>query len=292
MAVTITNRATVSYSANGVAGSAVSNLATTTLQGPLNITKASMESDYRANSRLTYILTLDNTASSPLTNVTVTDNLGTFSYQPDVSVPAVSVTPLSYVGPSRLYIDGTFSQLLTPAVSGDTITYTLPSIPANTTALIIYDVAANGNAPLTAESAITNTATAVATGFAEPVTATHTVTAASYADIRIIKSMTPDPVTEGSNLTYTFTIYNYGNTEADSVVLTDTFTPAPAAPLTVTVNGQEVPASDYTYAGGVFTLPAPAGTAITVPAATLTTGSTGAVTVSPGTTLITVTGII
>ena len=80
MAVTITNRATVSYSANGVAGSAVSNLATTTLQGPLNITKASMESDYRANSRLTYILTLDNTASSPLTNVTVTDNLGTFSY--------------------------------------------------------------------------------------------------------------------------------------------------------------------------------------------------------------------
>lgn len=292
MAVTITNRATVSYSANGVAGSAVSNLATATLQGPLNITKASMESSYRANSVLTYILTLDNTAATPLTNVTVTDNLGTFSYQPDVSVPAVSVTPLSYVGPSRLYIGGTFSQLLTPTVTNDSVSYTLPTIPANSTAMIIYDVAANANAPLAAESAIANTATATATGFAEPVTATHSVSAASYADIRIIKSMTPDPVTEGSNLTYTFTIYNYGNTAAENVVLTDTFTPAPAAPLAVTVNGTDTAASDYTYSGGVFTLPSTTGTAVTVPAATVTTGSTGAVSVSPGTTVVTVTGVI
>lgn len=292
MAVTITNRATVSYSANGVAGSAVSNLATATLQGPLNITKASMESSYRANSVLTYILTLDNTAATPLTNVTVTDNLGTFSYQPDVSVPAVSVTPLSYVGPSRLYIGGTFSQLLTPTAGTDSVSYTLPTIPANSTAMIIYDVAANANAPLAAESAIANTATATATGFAEPVMATHSVSAASYADIRIIKSMTPDPVTEGSNLTYTFTIYNYGNTAAENVVLTDTFTPAPAAPLAVTVNGTDAAASDYTYSGGVFTLPSTTGTAVTVPAATVTTGSTGAVSVSPGTTVVTVTGVI
>lgn len=292
MAVTITNRATVSYSANGVAGTAVSNLATATLQGPLNITKASMESSYRANSVLTYILTLDNTAATPLTNVTVTDNLGTFSYQPDVSVPAVSVTPLSYVGPSRLYIGGTFSQLLTPTATNDSVSYTLPTIPANSTAMIIYDVAANANAPLAAESAIANTATATATGFAEPVTATHSVSAASYADVRIIKSMTPDPVTEGSNLTYTFTIYNYGNTAAENVVLTDTFTPAPAAPLAVTVNGTDAAASDYTYSGGVFTLPSTTGTAITVPAATVTTSSTGAVSVSPGTTVVTITGVI
>ncbi len=292
MAVTITNRATVSYTANGTAGSAVSNLASTTLQGPLAVTKASMESVYRAGSRLTYIVTLENTSSAQLTNVTLTDNLGTFSYTPESTGTAVSVTPLTYTGPAKYYINGVFSANLTPTSTDSTLTFTIPTLPANATGLIVYDVTANSNAPLATESEITNTVSATAGTVLDPVTAQNTVAADSYADVRIIKSMSPDPVIEGSNITYTFTIYNYGNTDAASLVLTDTFSPAPAAPLTVTLNGDTVSSTEYTYQNGVFTYPAASGNTVTVPAATFATSATGAVSVTPGTAVITVTGII
>lgn len=292
MAVTITNRATVSYTANGTAGSAVSNLASTTLQGPLAVTKASMESVYRAGSRLTYIVTLENTSSAQLTNVTLTDNLGTFSYTPESTGTAVSVTPLTYTGPARYYINGVFSANLTPTSTDSTLTFTIPTLPANATGLIVYDVTANSNAPLATESEITNTVSATAGTVLDPVTAQNTVAADSYADVKIIKSMSPDPVIEGSNITYTFTIYNYGNTDAASLVLTDTFSPAPAAPLTVTLNGDTVSSTEYTYQNGVFTYPAASGNTVTVPAATFTTSAAGAVSVTPGTAVITVTGII
>lgn len=292
MAVTITNRATVSYTANGTTGSAVSNLASTTLQGPLAVTKASMESVYRAGSRLTYIVTLENTSSAQLTNVTLTDNLGTFSYTPESTGTAVSVTPLTYTGPARYYINGTFSQLLTPTSTDTTLTFTIPTLPANATGLIVYDVTANSNAPLATENEITNTVSATAGTVLDPVTAQNTVAADSYADVRIIKAMSPDPVIEGSNITYTFTIYNYGNTDAASLVLTDTFSPAPSAPLTVTLNGNTVSSTEYTYQNGVFTYPAASANTVTVPAATFTTSSTGTVSVTPGTAVITVTGII
>lgn len=292
MAVTITNRATVSFTANGTQGSAVSNLASTTLRGPLAVTKASMESVYRGDSRLTYIVTLENTSSAQLTNVTLTDNLGTFSYTPESTGTQISVTPLSYTGPARYYINGVFSQLLTPTVADNSLTFTVPSLPANATGLIVYDVTVNGNAPLSVESEITNTVSATAGTVLEPVTAQNTVAADSYADVRIIKTMTPDPVIEGGNITYTFTIYNYGNTDADSLVLTDTFSPAPTAPLTVTLNGSTVATSDYTYQDGVFTFPADSAAAVSVPAATFTTSATGTVSVTPGTAVITVTGVI
>ncbi len=292
MAVTITNRAAVSYTANGENGSAVSNLATTTLQGPLAVTKASMESVYRAGSRLTYIVTLENTSSVQLTNVTVTDNLGTYTYTPSETAIGVEVTPLTYTGPARYYINGTFSQLLTPTVTAGSLAFTLPTLPANAKGLIVYDVTTNENAPLKTESDITNTVSATAGTVLEPVTAQNTVSADSYADVRIIKAMTPNPVIEGSTITYTFTIYNYGNTEASSLVLTDAFSPAPTAPLTVAVNGTELSADNYTYENGLFTLPAPTASELSVPAAAFTTSASGVVSTTPGSIVITVSGTI
>ena len=105
--------------------------------------------------------------------------------------------------------------------------------------------------------------------------------------------MTAPPGNRGGVLTSTFTIYNYGNAPATDVVMTDTFSPAPGS-ITVAVNGTTLPAADYSYAGGVLTLPAAASAyTLTIPAATFTrNAATGEVTVNTGTVTIVVAGML
>ena len=291
MAVTITNRASLSYTSNGVVNTALSNIASTVLQGPLNITKAVMESAYTGDDTLTYILTVENTGTAPLNNVTVTDDLGTYTFT-EAGGTAAALTPLSYAGPSRYYINGVYSGELTPAVNANSLVYSIQSLPAQSNAMILADLSTNGFAPIEAGGSITNTATATADGITEPAEATAVLPAAERADVRIVKTMTPNPVVEGSPLTYTFTIYNYGNAPAENIVLTDTFDPAPAAPLTIAVDGIALADAAGTYNGGTFTLPANGTAPVSIPAATVTRAPDGSVSVTPGVTEITVTGII
>ena len=94
---------------------------------------------------------------------------------------------------------------------------------------------------------------------------------------------------------YTFIIQNTGNREAiatDNVLLSDTFAPI-LNPISVTYNGTAwVEGVNYTYSettGEFATLDGQ----ITVPAATYGTNpDTGAVTITPGVTVITVTGTV
>ena len=61
----------------------------------------------------------------------------------------------------------------------------------------------------------------------------------------------------------------------------------------VTVDGEIIPATNYTYESGLLTLPTGGGTSITVPAATITQNpTTGETVVTPGTIVITVSGTI
>ena len=111
----------------------------------------------------------------------------------------------------------------------------------------------------------------------------------------IQKSLNPLTVNESGTITYTFTIQNFGNTEAtvaDNVVVTDTFTPSLSG-ISVTYNGAPwTSPANYTYneTTGVFsTNPGQ----ITVPAATFTQNpATGEITVTPGVSTIIVTGTI
>ena len=152
----------------------------------------------------------------------------------------------------------------------------------------MYKVTPNAFAPLTEDAFITNTVTADADGITESVTDSLTVTAADYADVNILKSMN----TDGTTITYTFDITNSGNAPAEDIVLTDAFDPAPTS-ITVSVNGTVLPASDYTYTGGVLTLPSGTGTPISLPAAAITTDPvTGEVTVTPSSLTVTVIGTL
>ena len=166
-------------------------------------------------------------------------------------------------------------------------------MPANGNAVVIYQAAANSYASPAADGEIVNTAVISGAALAEDITVTETITAVQQPIISIVKSLSPEVVSENSELTYTFTVYNYGNTAistADNAAITDTFTPA-LRDIAVTFNGQEK-TTGYTYDETTGVLTIQAGT-VTVPAATVSQDpATGEYAVVPGTAVITVTGTI
>lgn len=187
MATQITNQATLTYQYGAVTASAASNIATATLQEALAVTKSALDSGYRGDQPVTYILTATNSSVNALTNVTLTDNLG--AYTPTGGTAAVR--PLTYTGPAQLYINGVLSGAVTPAVSGGNLVFTIPTLAAGATAMILYKAQANGTALLGAEDSITNTVTAAAAGLTDTSTAEYTLPAQTYADVSILKTMSP-----------------------------------------------------------------------------------------------------
>lgn len=286
MAQTITNQASLSYRYGDTDASVLSNIATAVVNQPLTASKTALNGTYREGDTLTFVLSLTNSGSAPLANVTVTDDLGTYT------LSTLSLTPYTILPGARLFLGGTDNGAISPTVTADGAVFTIPSLPAGTNALILYQVRLTGTAPLAAGATITNTATVTAPALTEDVAAAATVTAAEYADVAVVKTMSPATLTDGGTITYTFDITNRGNTEATNIVLTDAFNPLPTA-ITVTRDGVVLDATDYTFTGGVLTVPASGSTGITLPAATLTQNEeTGAVTLTPSSTRITVTGTL
>ena len=289
MATIITNRATVNYRYGTVSDTAVSNVTSTVLNGPLNIEKNSLTSTYRFGSLITYLITVSNPSSNLAGAVTVTDNLGSFVSNGN------TITPLTFVGPASLFINGEYVSDITPIISANRIRFTLNSIPAGGNVQIMYQARVNNTAPLGLDACITNTSTVTFIcdcPCETPASDSHTVCAEEYADVRITKSVCPNPVICGDELTYVIDVYNYGTIPATNVILTDTFVP-PLTDISVTVDGVLIPATDYDYIGGTLTLPNETGDEITIPAATFSIDSeTGEVLVEPGHVQIIITGTI
>ena len=279
---TFTNRATLTF--NG--GSTNSNTVTGELVEVLTATKTAIPQTYRPGDRVTYVVTLVNTGTVALTGLTVQDNLG--AYTPD----ATTLYPLTYES-ALFYQNGVLQP--TPAVTpGPPLSFGNVSVPAGGNATLVYDVIVNEYASPLSGGTVENTVTVTGDGLASPVTATEIITALDATDLTITKSVCPAVVTDNGQLTYTFVIQNSGNVEAvatDDLVLTDTFNPI-LNPITVTYNGVTwTEGVNYTYdpATGAFaTLPGQ----ITVPAATYTANPDGTWTVTPGTSVITVTGTV
>lgn len=267
----------------------LSNVASATLNEPLTAEKVSIQSVYRYGDEITYSVSFENSGASTLSGVSVTDNLGT--YTPPGGGDAV--TPLTYLAPAILLIDGVYSGNIVPGVAAGQVTFTLPALAAGSRAQILYRATVNTFAPLTPGATITNTATISAAGGGAPVSADNTITVDEYAQVTVTKTMTPSSVVDGDVLTYTFVINNYGNASAENIVLRDAFDPAPQD-ITVQLNGVTQVATAYTYINGVLTFPAQGSSdTLSLPAATVTQDpTTGEVTIVPSSLTITVTGVL
>ena len=229
---TIENFATVSYTSGGVTETKVSNLAEIGLESAISFAKTTLGDTYSEDSVITYILSITNTSANTVSNIRITDDLGSFVFG------TIELTPLGYTAPALLLIDGqdVSSQLTVDDTTAGSLVFSFPSLPAGATANVVYRASVNEFAPLDLNSAIVNTATLTSDSDCADGSASATVTAASAANVSVFKQMAPNPVVCGDVVTYTIRIYNYGNIPAEDVVLTDTFNPAPDT-ITVSKDG-------------------------------------------------------
>jgi hypothetical protein len=254
-----------------------------------SVTKTVVSANYREGGSVVYAVSIQNNSEVAITDGTLVDNLG--GYTTDMG----TVYPLNYRDGSLLYyVDGVLTTA--PTVTGIApITVSGINIPAQSSALLIYEATVTEFAPIEAGSTITNEATVSLLPCATSVTATETVPVEETVNLTIAKAICPGTVTSCGEITYTFIIQNSGNSEVvatDDVLVTDTFNPI-LNPIAVTYNGEAwVEGTNYTYStttGEFATLPGQ----ITVPAATYSTNPvTGAITTTPGVAVITVTGTV
>ena len=280
-----TNQATLSYNNT----TTTSNIFTCEIIEVLSAAKNALDQEYSYGDTITYAISIINSGTTAFNNLTITDDLGAYT------VGTATVVPLTYVsGTVNYYANGI---LQTPPTVTNTspLTVTGINVPANGNVIVLYEARVNEFAPLASASTITNTAIVSGTGLSTDITVTETITITDTAQLSITKSLSPDTVTENGQLTYTFVIQNTGNTPAvatDNATVTDLFDPI-LENITVTLNGvvlAEGPQYVYDETTGLFQTVAGV---ITVPAATYVQDPvTGQWNITPGTTILTVTGTV
>ena len=280
-----TNRAQLSYN-NEIVNS---NVTTGEIVEVLSAAKVAVRDTYGTDGDVTYVVSAVNSGTTPITGVTVSDDLGAYPFG------TTTLYPLTYEENAvRLYINGVLQPAPT-VTAGPPVVFSGITIPAGGDMVLVYEAQVNSFAPQGAGDTIVNTATVTANGISAPVTASATITTVNEPLLTITKSVSPTTVAENGTITYTFLIQNYGNEEAAAtanVTVTDTFDPVLEG-ITVTLNGTPLAESTgYTYtetSGQFATVPS----VITVPAATYAQDPvSGEWTTTPGTAVLTVSGTI
>ena len=138
-----------------------------------------------------------------------------------------------------------------PPVGGTgTITCTAVSLAATSTVNFTLVLQVNSGTP--SGTSITETDTATATNIVPSLTtntasATVIVAAATSADVAIVKTGSPNPVTQGTPLTYTLAVTNNGPASATNVTVADTL------PTSVTYLSSNTTQGSCSEAGGTVT---------------------------------------
>lgn len=279
-----TNFATLSHNGKSL----VSNTVSGEIPETLTAEKKAVAASYTPGGDVSYVISLVNSGDAALTGLTVTDNLGA------VVFAETTVYPLSYkAGSLRYYVGGALQPEPT-VTAGPPLTVGGLSVPAGGSAMLVYEAELTAYAPPESGSVITNTASVSGGALVTPVTATATLPVAEEAALSLQKALSPQSVAPGGTVTYSFTLFNHGNTAValtENAVLTDDFSPV-LADLTVELDGTPWTAgTQYRYdaATGAFaTLPGQ----LAIPAASFTQTADGSWTVTPGEATLTVSGTL
>ena len=229
---------------------------------------------------LTYIVTLRNTGAFPLCSLEITDNLGAWAPQ------GVSLHPLSYEGPLRLYVEGCFVSCISPAcISGESAVFSILYLAPGAEAALVYHMRVNEKAPLAAGSVITSTVGISAENLPETITASHTIPVRAFAPLQIEKAVFSPKTGDGAGqYKHVYTLFNPGLQPAERAVITDDIGASwDTRVISVFLNGQEIPPEEYCLRHGRLIFPAPgASRKITVPAAEICLTPEGSPEFRPG----------
>jgi len=279
------NQATLTYSG----GTTNSNIVYGELLEVLSATKTAVEDSYTPGNLVTYAVTLRNTGTTALTALTITDDLGGYSFGTG------TLYPLTYEADSLLVFVNGVPQTSPAVTAGPPLGITGITVPASGDTVIIYQARVNNFASPDTGATIVNNVTVTGGGLVSPVTATETITAQAAPALTITKSISPAQVVDNQQITYTFLIQNTGSipvAATDNAVITDTFDPI-LSDLVVTFNGSPWTQGvqyNYNAATGVFTT---VPSQLLVPAATVTQDPvTGEYAVTPGTATLTISGTV
>lgn len=278
------NQATLSYSG----GRTNSNVTTGEFVETVTVTKTPVSTDYAAGDDVVYAISIVNDGLTPLTGVTVEDDLGGYDFD------GATVYPLAYVEGSLVYFVNGVPQAAPTVEAGPPLVISDIEVPAGGSALLLYEASVTAFAPLGDGASIENTATVDGSCIADPIVAAASIPAELTPELTLSKSVCPSVVSGCGELTYTFVIQNSGGAEAaaeDAVTVEDTFDPI-LGDLEVTLDGETLTlGTDYEYdeTTGLFRTIAGA---VTVPAATFAQNSDGSWTTTPGVTVLTVTGTV
>lgn len=209
-----------------------SNSATATVvvatsgQADLAVTKTGTPNPVLLGNKITYTITVTNNGPAAAANVTMADTLPAGTTEVSISTPT---TPAGWtcLAPAGGVQKCTNSSLAMNSISTFTLIVTVNTTTASGTV-------------------ITNTANVSSTTTTDPNPGNNTATAStvaespSDADVTITKTGAPEPVDEGTNLTYTIQVADSGPEVAENVSVTDTL------PTEVTFNSVFIPSSEGT----------------------------------------------
>lgn len=273
--------ASLSFEYGHQKGFTLSNAANASVQEAITVNKTTLTNTYFLNKEIFYCISIVNNKSTAIKNLKISENLGAYS---NTSLPSeTKFIPLDYSGPSFLYINGAFDSQIIPETYSDKIIFKVNDFPAYSNILLIYSTTVNNKAPHSEKSSIINTSSITSNEISKPVLCSKEIFVTNKADINIVKYMYPNPALPGELITYNFTIYNYGNTEATNVKLNDVLLPAPNN-LNISINSKNLSRKDYSYIGGTLNIPSyDSDFSISIPPAKfLQDSTTGIFTTNPG----------
>ena len=172
-------------------------------QADLSLVKSASPNPVVAGQQLTYTLTTTNLGPSNATGVSITDTL-------PAGTSYISASGDSSATPNGQTLTLTVGNLASGASSTITV---LVGVASTVSGTITNTATVGGNQP---DPNLGNNTASVSTQVTVP------VVPQSYPELKIVKTATPNPVTVGSELTYTLVVNNNSLTAATNVMVTDT----------------------------------------------------------------------